>query len=742
MKNVKLFTWLFLVAFVVNCSNEKKINDFNLSFEQVENGKAVNWEDTSGTCDCKFAIDSTESRSGQNSMSIEAINDSQSEGLVGVAIPAHYSGERITVSAYIKTQSITNGYAGLFIMLGSDVDMNFNRLSGTNDWTKCEMSLDLQSHKTTHILIGAELRGSGKMWVDDFKITIDDKDIETIEPYKEKKTAPKEEYFSSGITDNDIEINPTTTKNLYDLGLIWGFLKYYHPIVASGKYDFDSELFRILPKVAYQEDMAIRDSILCDWIDDLGEFEINESVDTPSLDEVKAKLEPDLEWITSSKFSRELETMLSNVMIAVRDGYNHYVKISPFGTLIFPNNREYSGNDSVDLGLRILALYRYWNSIQYYFPYRYLIGEDWKGVLKEFIPIFTEATTMEMYKYAVHKIGCRINDTHSTSGYMPHYRRLGRSAAAFLRFVEGKAVVMGFLDVERGEQSGLQLGDIITHIDGKRVEDIVSDRLDESSASNYPQKLNQITPLLLWTDYSSLEIDFVRCGVKKSTAIDTYELDSFKRLDTRFSTQTDIITKEGFSILEDDIAYLYPELLKSGITDSIWNVIRDAKGLIIDMRCYPADNYFIDQISDKLLPEPTPHAIFTQGSTVTPGRFIEQRVSMAGSKNSDYYRGMVVVIVNETTISNAEFTAMALRQAPKAVVIGSTTAAADGNITTTYLPGGIKTVFTGLGVYTPEGEETQRIGIIPDIEIKPTIKGISQGRDELLEKAIEVIKSA
>jgi len=31
------------------------------------------------------------------------------------------------------------------------------------------------------------------------------------------------------------------------------------------------------------------------------------------------------------------------------------------------------------------------------------------------------------------------------------------------------------------------------------------------------------------------------------------------------------------------------------------------------------------------------------------------------------------------------------------------------------------------------------VGIVPDIVVKPTIKGISEGRDEVLEKAIELI---
>ena len=83
---------------------------------------------------------------------------------------------------------------------------------------------------------------------------------------------------------------------------------------------------------------------------------------------------------------------------------------------------------------------------------------------------------------------------------------------------------------------------------------------------------------------------------------------------------------------------------------------------------------------------------------------------------------------------------MGLRTAPKATVIGGTTAAADGNVSKIVLPGGIDTMISGIGVYYPDGKETQRIGIIPDMEIKPTIKGIREGRDELLEKAISIIK--
>jgi C-terminal processing protease CtpA/Prc len=110
-----------------------------------------------------------------------------------------------------------------------------------------------------------------------------------------------------------------------------------------------------------------------------------------------------------------------------------------------------------------------------------------------------------------------------------------------------------------------------------------------------------------------------------------------------------------------------------------------------------------------------------------------------GYSNPDYYKGKIVIIINETTQSQAEYTAMALRTAPNATVIGSTTAGADGDVVKFMLPGGVNTMISGYGVYYPDGKETQRIGIVPDIEVKPTVQGVREGKDELLERAIKII---
>jgi len=43
---------------------------------------------------------------------------------------------------------------------------------------------------------------------------------------------------------------------------------------------------------------------------------------------------------------------------------------------------------------------------------------------------------------------------------------------------------------------------------------------------------------------------------------------------------------------------------------------------------------------------------------------------------------------------------------------------------------------TGLGIFYPDYRETQRIGIIPHYETRPTINGLRQGKDEVLNFAL------
>ena len=101
------------------------------------------------------------------------------------------------------------------------------------------------------------------------------------------------------------------------------------------------------------------------------------------------------------------------------------------------------------------------------------------------------------------------------------------------------------------------------------------------------------------------------------------------------------------------------------------------------------------------------------------------------------FHGRVAILVDESSQSLAEFTAMALQTSPGAMVVGSTTAGADGNVSYVYFPGGYRGAITGIGVFYPDRRPAQRTGIAVDVKVRPTFAGIRARRDEVLEAAVK-----
>ena len=144
-------------------------------------------------------------------------------------------------------------------------------------------------------------------------------------------------------------------------------------------------------------------------------------------------------------------------------------------------------------------------------------------------------------------------------------------------------------------------------------------------------------------------------------------------------------------------------------------------------------------LGSQLVDRPTAFARFTGGDLDNPGAFRWKGEPLRLSPQPRHYSGKVVILVDEITQSQAEYTAMAFRSAPQAIVVGSTTAGADGNVSPITLPGDLRTLISGIGVFYPDKRPTQRVGIIPDVEVRPTIAGIRAGRDEVLEEALRQI---
>lgn len=712
---------------------------FNFDFEMIEKGIPKDWNPFGNSSNYLISIDTTIVKSGKRAASIEFKEGNPEFKALAFTLPDNYTGKKITLTGYIKTENVTDGYAGLWMRIDPFIafeNMNKNGVKGTTDWSKYEITLKMNPEKTKQIVVGGLLVGKGKMWLDELKITIDGKDINDLKPLERRLfPAEKDKEYDKGSGITSISVDKNQIDNLKTLGLIWGFLKYYHPNIANGEFNWDFELFRILPRLLNSENKKNRDEILTKWIISLGQFSEGKE---PKVNKSKMKFAPDLDWIQKSSFSNELTDLLIKVKNAKRTNEHFYIGLQPgVGNPDFKNENAYTSMKYPDAGFRILTLFRYWNIIQYYFPYKNLIEEDWKNVLEEFIPKVINTNNETEYTISVLELIGRIHDTHANiwGGNPILHKYFGYNYSAVeLTFIENKSVVTAFYNEKLGKETGLETGDVITKINNKPVEEIVKESLRYSPASNYPTQLRNIASNLLRTNDSVINIEYIRNDKTETKILKTFS-----------GKEVNIYSKYAvkdtcFKLINKGIAYINNGSLKKNYLPIIWKEMKNTKGLIIDIRNYPSD-FPIYSLSNYLMPKRTPFVKFSIGSLKNPGLFLYTFSVDAGKKNKEFYKGKVVILTNETSQSSAEFHSMAYRVNPNATIIGSTTAGADGNVSPFYLPGGISTMISGIGIYYPDGKETQRIGIVPNIELKPTIIGVKEGRDELMEKAIEIINA-
>jgi len=543
--------------------------------------------------------------------------------------------------------------------------------------------------------------------------------------------ADKDNEFADGSGIVFPELNDQLLTNLELLGKIWGFLKYHHPAIGEGKFNWDNELFRILPKYLKANNNDDRDKILTDWINQYGAIP---HCATCSATSTSAYIKPDLSWIEKSNINKDLRDKLNEIYQNRSQGEHYYISIETLKPA-FLHERSYSGMVYPDAGFRLLALYRYWSMIQYFFPSKYLTDKNWDDVLKEYIPVFISAGDQLEYELAAVQMIGEVNDSHAVivgGGDAIDASRGDKYAPFRVWFIEGKLVVTEYYNPEFKASTGLEIGDIITHINGETVESIVENLKKYYPASNEPARLRDMSFDLLRSKYNSINIDYIssgQAGQKELHLYDQYSLNLYgwNKVNT---------DEKCYKLLDGNIGYVTLASIRSEDVSAIISSFSNTKGIIIDIRNYPLTGtdfpgYFVSKT--------VPFVKYTGGNADNPGEFNFFQEEPLINYFGQAYQGKLVVIVNEITQSAAEYTTMAFRAGDNTTIIGSRTAGADGDVSSIMLPGGLLTRISGIGIYYPDGRQTQRIGIIPDIWIEPTIAGIREGRDELLEMAIKVI---
>ena len=381
--------------------------------------------------------------------------------------------------------------------------------------------------------------------------------------------------------------------------------------------------------------------------------------------------------------------------------------------------------------------------MQYFYPDRDIMSDDpasqpdyWNQVLAEFIPRIGLSTGITDYQQQLMQFIARIHDTHAnlwtSIGSRPPIGPC--QLPVDVRFVQGKALVLRYNSLTAGPASGLLPGDVIDQLDGVAVSDLVNQWRPLYADSNEAARLRDIGAYLTRGPCGAAEVVVLRGA--GSVSINSVRVDS-KTLD--FSrTNVHDLPGDTFMKLADDIAYVKLSSVQAANSAGYIQAAAGTRGLIIDIRDYPSD-FVVFTLGQFLVSAPTSFAWFTGVDPANPGA-IRWASIVNLIPRQPHYTGKVVILVDEITQSSAEYHSMGFRTAPGAVVIGSNTAGADGNVSAVLLPGGYSSYISGLGVFYPDKRPTQRVGIVPDIVVTPTIEGIRAGRDELIEEAVRQIR--
>lgn len=168
------------------------------------------------------------------------------------------------------------------------------------------------------------------------------------------------------------------------------------------------------------------------------------------------------------------------------------------------------------------------------------------------------------------------------------------------------------------------------------------------------------------------------------------------------------------------------------------------EGIIFDLRNYPLHVNSSD-ITKYLYPDQK-EFIKVLSPTEVPGvGDYDTKASLSffkdpfkqGKPNKDYYKGKVVLLVDNQTVSKAEYVGLAIQNSPNCITIGEKTNGAVMNMIEVPLTDGDKVNYTGMTAFYPNGQVVQREGLKIDYVVKQSAS--HPGVDYQLQKALDLI---
>jgi C-terminal processing protease CtpA/Prc len=405
-------------------------------------------------------------------------------------------------------------------------------------------------------------------------------------------------------------------------------------------------------------------------------------------------------------------------------------------------DKQYAEMTFPSVDYRLLALFRFWNVIRYFFPYQHLMDQNWDSALAEFIPRFEANQNAFDYQMTVTALAKRLQDSHVAVGNAAAISdHLGMFAPPVtLDAIEGETVIVALRD-QAADAAGLKVGDVVLAVDDEPIGERRT-RLEQFYVASTPQAMrSRVAPNILRGSKDKP----AKLRIKRDDTVREVELARSAPYGS-VSFLSDRTAPKVYEILPSGYGYIDLARLQYADVDAALDAVFDAPAIIFDMRGYPNGTGF--RIAPRLVKGDKPVAgaqfrrPFHNGSSLTgeDGNRIDHAFAQTFSpSDKPRYTGKVVMLINEQAISQAEHTCLAFSAATDVTFIGTPTTGANGDITDLVLPGDLRVGFTGHDVRHGDGRQLQRVGVQPNITVAPTVAGIREGRDEVLEAAVKFL---
>jgi C-terminal processing protease CtpA/Prc len=161
-----------------------------------------------------------------------------------------------------------------------------------------------------------------------------------------------------------------------------------------------------------------------------------------------------------------------------------------------------------------------------------------------------------------------------------------------------------------------------------------------------------------------------------------------------------------------------------------------AKALVFDLREYPRlGSGFMQHCS----PKPLEGGLYRAPVISRPdgaGWAWDASGTMALPPLDPVFTGKLAFLVGGGTVSAGETFAEQAEAGHLGLIVGEPTAGTNGEANPFTLPGGYVIHWTGMQALKHDGSRNHGVGVHPTVTVKPTLRGLAEGRDEVLERAL------